>query len=86
MMLSDLGTRRYRLYLLIRFKKSPKPVSRFQIFKFSRFSNLDNLTLEISAFHPAFDPTLETLIHLTSLTPIPDCDVIMTSLRHIYNV
>ena len=38
-MLSDLGTRRYRLYLLIRFKKSPKPVSRFHIFKFSRFSN-----------------------------------------------
>ena len=37
---------------------------------FSRFSNLDNLTLEISAFHPAFDLTLETLIHLTSITAI----------------
>ena len=63
--------------------------SRFQDFIFSNFLDfriLDNLTLEISAFHPAFDPTLETLIHLTSLTPIPDCDVIMTSLRHIYIV
>ena len=40
----------------------------FKIQKFSRFSNLDNLTLEISAFYPAFDPSLETLIHLTSLT------------------